>query len=81
MCNTPCENVCKFLCLIEPGYYEEGSFGIRLETDMEVIQMEFETKQKKFLKFAALTLVPFDANLIDVCMLTDAQVNPQNNFK
>ncbi len=29
--------VCKNVLILEPGYYEDGSFGIRLETAVVVV--------------------------------------------
>lgn len=46
----------------EPGYYEAGSFGIRIENVM------FVTKNpniEHFLSFENVTMVPYDKNLID----------------
>ena len=48
----------------EPGYYEEGKFGIRIEN------LIFIKKQKKKLFFDNLTLAPIDKDLIDYKMLT-----------
>ena len=30
-------HLCNFFLFEEPGYYEKGAFGIRLETDLEVV--------------------------------------------
>ncbi len=49
----------------EPGYYKEGHYGIRLENLQRIIEID-----KKFLAFESLTLVPFEADLIDFKMLT-----------
>ncbi len=49
----------------EPGYYKEGHFGIRLENLQRVVELD-----EKFLSFETLTLVPFEADLIDFKMLT-----------
>ena len=48
----------------EPGYYEEGKFGIRIEN------LLFIKKLKKKLFFENLTLAPIDKDLIDYKMLT-----------
>lgn len=64
----------------EPGYYEQGSFGMRLETDIEVVQADTAFNAKKFLKFDLLSLVPFEKNLIDVCQLTREQTNWLNMY-
>ena len=43
----------------EPGYYEDGSFGIRHESLILCVPVE-ETEYGEFLGFEAVTLVPFD---------------------
>ena len=48
----------------EPGYYEEGKFGIRIEN------LLFIKKLKKKLFFENLTLAPIDKDLIEYKMLT-----------
>ncbi len=54
----------------EPGYYESGEFGIRIENSMAVIDAE-----NSKLKFEPLTLVPYDINLIDMEMLSQIEKN------
>jgi Xaa-Pro aminopeptidase len=44
----------------EPGYYKEGSYGIRIENILTVDK----AKQLGYLKFRSLTLVPYCNNLI-----------------
>ncbi len=53
----------------EPGYYEEGKFGIRTE-NMVVCVLDKETAYGKFLKLENLTMVPMDLDAIDYTMLT-----------
>jgi Xaa-Pro aminopeptidase len=59
----------------EPGYYEDGKFGIRIENI--IIVKETETKHtfgdKPFLGFEHVTMVPYCRNLIDVNLLTPAE--------
>lgn len=43
---------------IEPGYYEEGAFGLRIENVAVVKRAETQHKFKEFLCFEPLTLVP-----------------------
>ena len=43
----------------EPGYYEKGKFGIRIENLIRV------KKEKKGISFENLTLVPIDKSLIN----------------
>jgi Xaa-Pro aminopeptidase len=71
---------------IEPGYYEEGRFGIRIENLYEVQEdKEVGTTVPReggreggregavpFLKFAALTVVPIQRSLIQVELLSAA---------
>ncbi len=54
----------------EPGFYQEGSHGIRLE-NLIVCAAKQETEYGKFLCFEPLTLVPFDTEAIDETMLTE----------
>jgi len=49
----------------EPGFYENGKYGIRIENLMLVEQLD-----EKFLQFNTLTLAPLDAALIDFKMMT-----------
>lgn len=57
----------------EPGYYEDGNFGIRIENIVMV--KEVETKHsfgdKPFLGFENVTMVPYCTSLINESMLTE----------
>ncbi len=55
--NTSLED--SMILSLEPGYYQENAFGIRLE-NLVVVK-----ENQKFMKFSALTFVPFDTRLID----------------
>jgi Xaa-Pro aminopeptidase len=52
----------------EPGYYKEGSYGIR--TENLVLVVESTLGSGKFLEFETLTLVPIDLRLIEETQLT-----------
>lgn len=67
--------VCVFLN-IEPGYYEDGKFGIRLENIELVVSAKtpYNHKNRGFLTFETVTLVPIQTSLLDVSMLTDKEV-------
>ena len=52
----------------EPGYYEDGAFGIRHENLILTVPAE-KTDYGEFLKFEAVTLVPFDLDGIAAEML------------
>ena len=51
----------------EPGYYEEGKFGIRIEN---LIYIE---KDKNKLKFRNLTMAPIDKDLIKNKLLSSSE--------
>lgn len=58
----------------EPGYYKAGEYGIRIETMMVVQESEYEG----YLCFETLTQVPYEESLIDVTLLTDAELKYLN---
>jgi len=53
----------------EPGYYLPGAYGIRLENLLLVQPAEFDSSNRKFLRFETLTLAPFDRALIEPAAL------------
>lgn len=53
----------------EPGYYEAGAYGIRIENLVLVI----EAAKEGYLEFETLTLAPIDTRLIDLGLLTAAE--------
>lgn len=59
----------------EPGYYEDGKFGVRLETI--VMTTEVETRHNfgdtTYIGFETFTVVPFEPNLINYDLLSPAQ--------
>ncbi len=57
----------------EPGYYQPGSHGIRIENLELVVPAEFPHATKPFLRFETLTLAPYDKRLIDPSLLSAAQ--------
>jgi len=60
----------------EPGYYEDGSFGIRLETLVSIVEANttFHFNGKKYLGFKPATLVPFEPKLIKYELLSADQI-------
>ena len=58
----------------EPGYYERGKFGIRIENLITVI------KAKKDFKFSNLTLAPIDKTLIEKKLLNKSEINWLNDY-
>jgi Xaa-Pro aminopeptidase len=70
----------------EPGYYEDGNFGIRIENLIEISYVKPEHNaepndtpsgdgKKKFLKFSKLTMIPIQKNLIDASMMTKEELD------
>ncbi|XP_041502668.1 xaa-Pro aminopeptidase 2-like [Microtus oregoni] len=64
---------------IEPGYYQDGEFGIRLE-DVALV-VEAKTKYPgAYLTFEVVSFVPYDRNLIDVSLLSPEQLQYLNRY-
>ena len=58
----------------EPGYYENGKFGIRIENLVTV------KKIKNSFKFENLTLAPIDKSLIKKELLNKNEIKWLNNY-
>lgn len=64
---------------IEPGYYQDGEFGIRLE-DVALV-VEAKTKYPgAYLTFEVVSFVPYDRNLINVSLLSPEQLQYLNRY-
>lgn len=61
---------------IEPGYYKENAYGIRIENLYYVKQ----SKDSKYLNFEVLTLAPIDLKLIDKYLLSTEELSWLNNY-
>lgn len=75
----------------EPGYYEDGNFGIRIENLLEIQYVnpdhdvpddgdaangeESKSGEKKFLRFARLTQIPMQKSLININLMTAEEVD------
>ncbi len=64
----------------EPGYYKEGFYGIRLENLIVVKEREIDGGDRKMLGFETITVAPFEKKLIDLALLTDAEINWVNSY-
>ncbi|ATN36671.1 X-Pro aminopeptidase (plasmid) [Rhizobium sp. ACO-34A] len=53
---------------IEPGYYAEGRYGLRIENQVEVV-----ADGAGFCRFASLTLAPIDLSAADLTALTEGE--------
>jgi Xaa-Pro aminopeptidase len=67
---------------IEPGYYEDGAYGIRIENIALVREVETEHSfgDKPYLGFEHVTMVPYCRNLIDPALLTKEEVEWLNAY-
>uniref|UniRef100_A0A6G1SPX4 Xaa-Pro aminopeptidase 1 n=1 Tax=Aceria tosichella TaxID=561515 RepID=A0A6G1SPX4_9ACAR len=66
----------------EPGYYEDGAFGIRIENlvVLEKAETKYNFNQRGFLKIDTITLVPIQLKMIDVNLMTDEEIEWLNNY-
>ena len=58
----------------EPGYYENGKFGIRIENLVTV------KKKGQFYRFEELTLAPIDKSLVEKKMLNNDEIKWLNEY-
>ncbi|XP_074505510.1 xaa-Pro aminopeptidase 2 isoform X1 [Sebastes fasciatus] len=64
---------------IEPGYYKENDFGIRIE-DVVVIVPVHTKYGHNYLTFDTVSLVPYDRKLIDTSLLSSEQIQWLNKY-
>ncbi|CAI5711218.1 hypothetical protein KXD40_001507 [Peronospora effusa] len=66
----------------EPGYYEDGNFGIRIESVMVVKKAPHITSplNRVFCEFETLTIVPIQQKLINVSLLTPEEIKWLNAY-
>ena len=67
----------------EPGYYEDGNFGIRLETLVRVVEAKtkFTMPSKSiFLTFEPVTVVPIQAKMILAELMTEQEIEWLNGY-
>lgn len=65
----------------EPGYYEDGDFGIRLENLITTVEKSTpHTFYSPAYGFDVVTLAPYEAKLIDLTMLSREQCEAVNAY-
>uniref|UniRef100_A0A7N8Y0G3 X-prolyl aminopeptidase (aminopeptidase P) 2, membrane-bound n=1 Tax=Mastacembelus armatus TaxID=205130 RepID=A0A7N8Y0G3_9TELE len=64
---------------IEPGYYKENDFGIRIEDVAVIIPVQTKYGQD-YLTFDTVSLVPYDRKLIDTSLLSSEQLQWLNKY-
>jgi len=57
----------------EPGFYEPGRFGIRIENLIEVVEAPASNAGRPFLEFETLTRCPIDTRPVDRARLSGAE--------
>ncbi|KAK6178613.1 hypothetical protein SNE40_013364 [Patella caerulea] len=72
-------------CMIlsdEPGFYQDGEFGIRIESLILVQKADtkYNFRKKGFLTFETITPVPIQTKMIDPSLLTEQEINWLNDF-
>jgi Xaa-Pro aminopeptidase len=64
----------------EPGYYKTDGYGIRIENLELVVGTEIAGAEKPMNAFETLTLAPIDRRLIEVKMLSEAELKWLNDY-
>ncbi|XP_057705363.1 xaa-Pro aminopeptidase 2 isoform X1 [Corythoichthys intestinalis] len=64
---------------IEPGYYKENDFGIRIE-DIAVVVPAQTKYGHNYLTFDTVSMVPYDRKLIDTSLLSPVQLQWLNKY-
>ena len=64
---------------IEPGYYKNGHYGIRIENCV-LSKVVKSNDGVDFIGFEALTLFPIDTQMIDKYQLTNEEISWLNNY-
>lgn len=72
-----------FYCFIEPGYYQDGQFGIRIEDLVQIVPAE--NAKHNFngigaLTFKTITMCPKQTKLIKKELLTSEEIRMLNNY-
>ena len=65
----------------EPGYYKTGSYGIRIENLVAVIERPSQLdKDKMVLEFETLTKAPIDLRLVNADMMEEFEIDWLNDY-
>ncbi|KAI6700175.1 hypothetical protein NL676_014499 [Syzygium grande] len=66
----------------EPGYYEDGNFGVRLENVLVVNEADtkFNFDDKGYLSFEHITWALYQSKLIDLSLLTPEEIDWLNTY-
>ena len=65
----------------EPGYYREGSYGIRCENLVVVREASIDSDDDRTMyEFEAITLAPFDLRLVEPGLMTEEEIAWLNRY-
>lgn len=66
----------------EPGYYQDGEFGLRIEDIVQIVKAKttHNFNNRGYLTFDTITLVPKSLNLIVPEMLTKSEIDYLNLY-
>jgi len=64
----------------EPGYYREGAYGIRIENLVQVVKVSAAHFERPMYGFETMTMAPLARKLIDIDLLTDAELGWVNRY-
>ena len=66
----------------EPGYYEEGSFGIRIEDVCVTVDANTPNHfgNKVYCCFQTVTMVPKSTKLVDLSLIDDTELDHLNKY-
>ena len=66
----------------EPGYYQDGEFGIRIENLVHIVKAEtpHNFRDRGYLTFDDLTVVPIQQKMIDPKLLSQDEINYINQY-
>ncbi|EIE23184.1 Creatinase/aminopeptidase [Coccomyxa subellipsoidea C-169] len=66
----------------EPGYYEEGEFGIRIENLLVVKEADtpFRFGEQPYLSFERLTMCPLQRKMIDLDVMSSSEIEWVNQY-
>ncbi|KAK0148929.1 Xaa-Pro aminopeptidase 2 [Merluccius polli] len=65
---------------IEPGYYKDDDFGIRIEDIAVTVPAHTKYNGQNYLTFDTVSLVPYDRKLIDTSLLSAEQIQWLNRY-
>uniref|UniRef100_A0A1B6FBQ8 Xaa-Pro aminopeptidase 1 n=1 Tax=Cuerna arida TaxID=1464854 RepID=A0A1B6FBQ8_9HEMI len=64
----------------EPGYYEDGQFGIRIENIQRIVPVKTKYEKKEFLTFEVVALAPIQVKMLEPELLTKEEIDWLNKY-